>query len=135
LAARRVEHTYAALQQAQTALQRSHAEMELSHTELEKRVAERTTELQAANDVALETVRLKSEFISTMSHELRTPLNAIHGFCGIMLEGMGGEIDHDAHVMVERINANSERLLLLINQILELARMEAGRMELVAAPL
>ena len=101
---------------------------------LEKRVDERTAELRRANALAKESVRLKSEFMSTMSHELRTPLNAILGFSGIMLEGMGGEMDDDAHHMVERIDSNSQRLLGLINDILDLAKIEAGRMELTNQP-
>lgn len=88
-------------------------------------------ELQTANDLATESVRLKSEFMSTMSHELRTPLNAIRGFTGIMLEGMGGEIDDEARHMLGRIDSNSGRLLGLINDLLDIAKIEAGRMELV----
>lgn len=88
-------------------------------------------ELVVANNIAQESIRLKSEFVSTMSHELRTPLNAILGFCGIMLEGMGGEFDDEGRRMLERVNANSSRLLILINEVLDLAKIEAGRMELV----
>lgn len=100
----------------------------LKHTEQANKT------LIQANALAKEAVRLKSEFMSTMSHELRTPLNAITGFCGIMLEGMGGEIDQDARYMVERVHSNSERLLTLINQVLDLAKIEADRIELVETP-
>jgi signal transduction histidine kinase len=92
------------------------------------------TELVKANNLATESARLKSEFMSTMSHELRTPLNAMLGFCGILLEGMGGEIDDDARHMIERVNSNSSRLLTLINEVLDLAKIEAGRMELMSRP-
>lgn len=98
-------------------------------------LADANAQLDRANRLTRETVRLKSEFMSTMSHELRTPLNAIHGFCGIMLEGMGGEIDDDAKHMLQRIDANSTRLLGLINNVLDIAKIEAGRMELVNAPI
>lgn len=91
--------------------------------------------LSQANVMAKETMRLKSEFMSTMSHELRTPLNAIAGFCGIMLEGMGGEIDDEARHMVTRIGSNSDRLLTLINQVLDIAKMEADRLDLVSVPI
>ncbi|MBL8162607.1 MAG: HAMP domain-containing histidine kinase [Anaerolineae bacterium] len=91
-------------------------------------------ELKAANKLAQDTIRLKSEFVSTISHELRTPLNAVLGFCGIMLEGMGGEFDDDARHMLERINANSTHLLTLINEVLDLAKIESGRIELVNTP-
>ncbi|MEO8607876.1 MAG: ATP-binding protein [Chloroflexota bacterium] len=97
-------------------------------------LGEANTELTKANALATESARLKSEFMSTMSHELRTPLNAMLGFCGILLEGMGGEIDDDARHMVERVNANSSRLLTLINEVLDLAKIEAGRMELMTRP-
>jgi PAS domain S-box-containing protein len=89
-------------------------------------------ELQTANIMAAESVRLKSEFMSTMSHELRTPLNAIRGFTGIMLEGMGGVVDEEARHMLERIDSNGGRLLGLINDLLDIAKIEAGRMELVS---
>jgi signal transduction histidine kinase len=96
-----------------------------------KRTQEANQTLTKANALAREMVRVKSEFMSTMSHELRTPLNAITGFCGIMLEGMGGEIDEDATHMLERIQSNSERLLGLINQVLDLAKIEADRIDLM----
>ncbi|MDX2139874.1 MAG: ATP-binding protein [Chloroflexota bacterium] len=88
-------------------------------------------ELEDAVRTSDEATRLKSEFVANMSHELRTPLNAIHGFCGIMLEGMGGEIDDEARHMLRRIDSNSDRLLKLINDILDIAKIEAGRMEVV----
>jgi signal transduction histidine kinase len=106
------------------------ADLRELNANLEKRVADRTAALTKANALARESVRLKSEFMSTMSHELRTPLNAILGFSGIMLQGMGGEMDDDAMHMIERIDSNSQRLLKLINDILDLAKIEAGRMEL-----
>lgn len=80
---------------------------------------------QQATMVANEANRLKSEFLSMMSHELRTPLNAIIGFTGIMLGGMGGKLDSDAAHMVNRINSNSLHLLDLINNVLDLAKVEA----------
>ena len=94
-------------------------------TERERLIAD----LRVANQRAEESTRLKSEFLATMSHELRTPLNAIEGFTGIMLSGMGIELDDKAQRMVERIQFNSHRLLNLINDVLDLSRIEAGRME------
>lgn len=109
---------------------------------LEQRVAERTEELRQSRDEALaarriaqENSRLKSEFLSTMSHELRTPLNAIEGFTSIMLGGMGIELNPRAEEMVRRVSANSKRLLQLINDFLDLARIESGRLELVKSPV
>jgi signal transduction histidine kinase len=109
---------------------------------LERRVAERTSDLKEARDEALtaqriatENSRLKSEFLSTMSHELRTPLNAIEGFTSIMLSGMGVELSPRAEEMIKRVSSNSKRLLQLINDFLDLSRIEAGRLELVKAPV
>jgi len=111
-------------------------------TNLEQRVNNRTAELKIARDEALEArqlaeehSKLKSEFLSTMSHELRTPLNAIEGFTSIMLSGMGVEINDKARGMIERVNANSIRLLELINDILDISRIEAGRMEITSHPI
>jgi signal transduction histidine kinase len=103
--------------------------------EMAGRIETRTRELIRANALAKESARLKSEFMSTMSHELRTPLNAILGFCGIMLEGMGGEFDDEARHMLDRIYSNSNRLLHLINEVLDLAKIESGRMEITQQPL
>lgn len=93
------------------------------------------TELRVANQRAEEMTRLKSEFLATMSHELRTPLNAIEGFTSIMLSGMGITLEPKPRHMVERIQVNSQRLLTLINDVLDLSRIEAGRMELVCKPV
>ena len=65
-----------------------------------------------------------------MSHELRTPLNAIIGYCGIMLEGMSGEVDDQAMRMLGRIDSNAIRLLNLINDLLDFAKLEASRLVL-----
>jgi signal transduction histidine kinase len=105
-------------------------------------VQDRTRQMQEARDEALaaqrvakENSRLKSEFLSTMSHELRTPLNAIEGFTSIMLSGMGIELSPRAEDMVRRVSSNSKRLLNLINDFLDLSRIEAGRLELVSSPV
>lgn len=84
-----------------------------------------------AKEIAQENSRLKSEFLSTMSHELRTPLNAIEGFTGIMLSGMGVQLEPKARNMVERISTNSKRLVELVNAFLDISRIESGRMDLV----
>lgn len=107
------------------------SELDEARKEREKLIAE----LRNANRLAQENVRLKSEFLSTMSHELRTPLNAIEGFTSIMLSNMGVELTPRARGMIERISANSKRLLSLINDFLDLSRIESGRMELVSTPI
>jgi signal transduction histidine kinase len=132
----------AGFNQMSDALQGREMELIEANQLLERRVAERTEELQKSRDeaitarrIAQENSRLKSEFLSTMSHELRTPLNAIEGFTSIMLGGMGIELSPKAEDMVKRVSANSKRLLNLINDFLDLSRIESGRLELVKAPL
>jgi signal transduction histidine kinase/CheY-like chemotaxis protein len=70
---------------------------------------------------------LKDEFISTVSHELRTPLTSIHGALGLLSSGKGGHVDEKAGNLLRIANNNTERLVRLINDILDLERMESGR--------
>ncbi len=92
-------------------------------------------ELQAANEKAMEASRLKSEFLATMSHELRTPLNTIIGFSGIMIEGIAGKFDDTTRHMISAIYESGENLLSLINDILDISKIEAGWFELVSAAI
>ncbi len=110
-------------------IQQRDAELQTANQVLEKRVDERTKELRIATREAQEASRLKDEFLSIMSHELRTPLNAIIGFQGIML--MTGKLDERGKHMITRAQANANRLLTLINDILDVSRIESGRMQLV----
>jgi signal transduction histidine kinase len=99
--------------------------------ESSKLLEEKNLALTLAYQQAQEATRLKSEFLSTMSHELRTPLNSIIGYAGIMLEGIGGEIDDEARRMISNMSTSGQHLLKLINAILDLSKIEAGRMEMV----
>jgi signal transduction histidine kinase len=87
------------------------------------RIRERTEELVAAN-------RHKSEFLANMSHELRTPLNATIGFSEVLLERIFGELNPKQEEYLEDIHGSGHRLLSLINDILDLSKIEAGRLEL-----
>jgi PAS domain S-box-containing protein len=91
-------------------------------------------ELEIARNRAEEATRLKSQFLATMSHELRTPLNAIIGYSDIVLAGMTGELSPEQRNYQERVLANAEHLLGLINDILDLSKVEAGRMEIARKP-
>ena len=79
--------------------------------------------------------RLKNEFISTVSHELRTPLTSILGALGLVAGGVAGEIPPKARAMLEIAHANSERLVRLINDILDTEKIESGRMTFNVVPL
>ncbi len=75
--------------------------------------------------------RLKSNFLASMSHELRTPLNSIIGFADILLQGIDGELSENAITDITAIHNSGKHLLALINDILDMSKIEAGRMELV----
>ncbi len=118
------------IQQRDTALQRA-------HSELEHRVQERTAQLAAANkelDLRNREVeratRLKSKFLASMSHELRTPLNAIVGFSDLLAEQTAGSLNDKQKRFVNHIKQGSAHLLQLINDILDLSKIEAGQLEL-----
>jgi len=91
--------------------------------------------LRAAKDAAESANRTKSEFMTRMNHELRTPLTAIIGFSRVLLAGKEGALSPNAQLYAERIGANGMHLLSLINQILDVAKVEAGRMELESETL
>jgi signal transduction histidine kinase len=101
---------------------------------LETTVRQRTAELQTAKEAAEMANHAKSAFLANMSHELRTPLNAITGYTSITLDGMSGEIDEEARYMLQRVYTNSQHLLNLINQVLDLSKLEAGRVEITFLP-
>jgi signal transduction histidine kinase len=79
--------------------------------------------------------RLKSEFLTSMSHELRTPLNSIIGFADIILQGIDGPLTEHALTDITAIHNSGKHLLNLINDLLDLSKIEAGRMELARVPL
>lgn len=91
-------------------------------------------QLGVQSAMAREATRLKSEFLATMSHELRTPLNAITGFTGILLFD-AEELGEDNAHMLQRVESNAKRLLTLIDDVLDLSKIEAGRVEIVDEPI
>ena len=97
---------------------------------LEEKVSQRTSELQAATQELARANKLKSEFLANVSHELRTPLSAIIGFSQILLDGIDGPMSEDQQQDIAQVNKSGQSLLALINQILDLSKIEAGKMEL-----
>lgn len=109
---------------------RLHSEIMELNLSLEKRIAERTWDLEQANVKLRKADQLKSEFLANMSHELRTPLNAIIGFAEILRDGLCGAMNEEQVASVSDIHASGKHLLQMINDILDLSKVEAGRMEL-----
>ena len=100
--------------------------------ELERIVAERTRQLAHAKERAEAADRLKSTFLATMSHELRTPLNSIIGFTGIMLQGLAGPLNPEQSKQLDMVRSSSRHLLALINDVLDISKIEAGQLEIAS---
>ncbi len=88
-------------------------------------------ELNATNQALAEANRLKSEFLSNVSHELRTPLNSVVGYVDMIQSGFYGDIPPEMNDPLERVYRNGRRLMALINDVLDLANLETGRMHLM----
>lgn len=101
---------------------------------LEARVAERTTELHEAMLRAEAADRIKSAFLATMSHELRTPLNSIIGFTGILSQGLAGPVNPEQSRQLEMVRTSARHLLALINDVLDISKIEAGQLAVSAEP-
>ena len=97
---------------------------------LQRELAERTRDAEKAQSEAEAATRAKSDFLSNMSHELRTPLNAIIGFSEILKDGIAGPVADNQKDLLNDIFTSGKHLLSLINDILDLSKVEAGKMEL-----
>ena len=106
---------------------------ELNET-LEHRVVERTAEMRAAVKRAEAADRIKSAFLATMSHELRTPLNSIIGFTGIVLQGLAGPLNPEQTKQLGMVRGSARHLLELINDVLDISKIEADQLAVVSAP-
>ncbi len=112
------------------ALSEKEAEVEELQGILERKVIERTEVLERMNEELERANELKGRFIANMSHELRTPLNSIIGFSDVLLEGTFGSLSEDQSRYITNIKAAGIHLLQLVNNILDLAKLEAGKAEL-----
>jgi len=97
---------------------------------LEKRVKDRTMELAEARDKAIEASKTKSRFLANMSHELRTPLNAIIGYSELLMEDALDKHNKSSYEDLNKVNNAGVHLLSLINNILDLSKIEAGKIDL-----
>ena len=137
-------------------VRRLHEELQHHAERLERRVTERTTELQgtqgalmnlvedlnektrelaSAKDRAESADRVKSSFLATMSHELRTPLNSILGFTGIILDGLAGPLNPEQERQLAMVQGSARHLLALINDVLDISKIEAAQLEVVRGPV
>ena len=114
--------------------ERLYAELKLASGQLEARVSAATTELATQNELlrrqalALEHASAaKSRFLASISHEFRTPLNAILGYTWMLLQNMGGTLNPEHRRMVSKVDSNSRNLAALINNVLDISRIEADQ--------
>lgn len=110
--------------------QRAEARLQTERASLAERVAERTLELSAANAELARAARLKDEFLASMSHELRTPLNAILGITEGLQEELYGPLNERQHQSLALVGESGHHLLALINDILDVSKIESGRLTL-----
>ena len=100
--------------------------LQTAHDDLEQK----TTELEQANIELKKLDELRSAFLANMSHELRTPLNSIIGYTELLLDRIDGDITEEQENSLTKVNNNAKNLLTLINEILDMSRIESGRVEL-----
>jgi signal transduction histidine kinase/CheY-like chemotaxis protein len=118
---------------------RLYEQLKRASGELEQKVREATAELSRQNELLRrshfeieQASAAKSQFLANMSHEFRTPLNAILGYTSMLLKGVTGELTPHQRRNLERVDSNSHHLLAIINDILDISRIEAGKMPLTA---
>ncbi len=101
---------------------------------MEESLKKTLNELAEENERAESADRLKSAFLATMSHELRTPLNSIIGFTGIILQKLAGPLTEEQAKQLGMVRGSAQHLLSLINDVLDISKIEAGQLEVYAEP-
>ncbi len=102
--------------------------------DLEKKVEERTHQLSFALEEVQKISRRKTDFVSSVSHELRTPLTSIKGYASILLAGKLGLIPQEVHRRLEKINQHADELVQFVNNLLDISRLESGRVTMKQEP-
>lgn len=118
-----------------TARKQAEADLVAERASLAQRVAERTEALKTANVELAQAARLKDEFLASMSHELRTPLNSILGLAESLREDVYGPLLESQVKSLDQIEESGQHLLSLINDILDLSKIAAGKMQLTIHPV
>lgn len=108
-------------------------ELSQINRQMAARIQRRTAQLAEAMKQAQAADRIKSAFLATMSHELRTPLNSIIGFTGILLQGLAGPLNDEQQKQMCMVQTSSRHLLALINDVLDISKIEAGQLTLTPA--
>jgi len=105
-------------------------ELYSSKKSLEDKIKERTMDLEKALKEVEKSSRLKSEFVSAVSHEFRTPLTSIKGYASLLMQEKFGKMPEDVKLRLERIDQQSDSLVSMINGLLDISRIESGRIEI-----
>ncbi len=112
-----------------------HAAVAISNARLHRELADRSRELERAYEELRWSSQAKERFFASLSHELRTPLNGILGYQSLLLDGVAGEVPGQQRSFMERAQRATQNLLHLVNDVLDLSKIEAGKMELVLRPV